>query len=374
MPSVQGHIDVPYGYTKTYAEKDKYDVKKPVEQEREIRIALIGLGGIAIAKHAPAIRRLKDTGSNIRIAAGADPDTIVRDKVSRNHGFPCFASADELLRQVEVDAVLALTDPGDSRFDVISKAIDRGIHIFTEKPFLYFGADRLREAITKSRALVAAAEKKKLIVMTGLVKQFSPPYQVAQKLISGGEIGDISMIAIKMCQGWSRHILLEGQACHILHIARRFGGEIKRLTAFGVNRFAEPNYPLDNIAVNVEFESGAIGAFCFNSSSPSLKPWERVEVFGERRWLEVDDGATVTLHSPDGEPSKRWAPVMPHTLMFDEEFGGFVGELRNFVAAIRGREPIAISGHDGIAALVLAAMIHASIAENRVVARSEWIE
>jgi myo-inositol 2-dehydrogenase/D-chiro-inositol 1-dehydrogenase len=363
---------IPYGYSPTYADKDKYNVKRPMENAAEIKLGAIGLGGIALAKHLPAIRRLRDTGINVAIVAGAETDAALRTKVERLHGFPCYASASELFDAHAIDGVLALTDPGEGRLAVLNEAVRRGVHIFTEKPFLYFGVDRATEAIAAAREIVAEADRKGLTVMIGLVKQFSPPYQVAKSLLDAGKIGDISMLAVKMCQGWSRHILLEGQACHVLHISRWFAGEIARLTAMGINRFAEPNYPYDNIVVNAEFASGAIGTFYFNSSSPSLKPWERVEVFGERKWLSVEDGAVVSLHDSEEGPTQSWSSVVPHTLLFDEEFGGYVGELRNFIDAIRYREPAAITGQDGIAALILADMIHTSIRQRRPVESSEW--
>lgn len=367
-------LKVPYGYQATWAERDKYDVKGPVETGREIRLALAGLGGIAAAKHLPAIRRLRDTGVNVRVVAGADPDANVRAKIEHVHGFRCFADAHQMFEANEIDGVLALTDPGESRYSVMEETIERGIHLFAEKPLLFFGVDEMERSIRLARELIGRAEQKKLVMMTGLVKQFSPPYQVAQQLIDQGAIGEVSMLAVKMCQGWSRHILLEGQACHVLHVVRRFGGDLKGLNAFGSNRYGEPNYPYDNITVNVEFESGAIGTFCFNSSSPSLKPWERVEVFGERSWLGIEDAMTVTLHGSDEAPSQTWSPVLPHTLMFDEEFGGFVGELRNFVRSIRGEESPAITGEDGLAVLIIADMIHRSIRERRYVARQEWMQ
>lgn len=362
---------IPFGYSATWAEKDKYNVKTPTESRPQIRLALIGLGGIAIAKHLPAIRRLRDTGVNVAVVAGADPDAGLRDKVQALHNFPCYADAREMLDGNQVDAALALTDPGESRLRVMTDVIDRGIHLFAEKPLLFLGVDRLDESLERARELLDRAAARKLVVATGLVKQFSPPYQVAKALVDEGQLGRLSMIALKMCQGWSRHILLEGQACHILHVCRWIAGEVKGLNALGINRYAEPNYPYDNIVVNVEFESGAIGTFYFNSSSPSLKPWERLEIFGDRKWLSVEDATTVTLHEGDEGPSKTWFPVMPHTLMFDEEFSGFTGELRDFIGAARGEHAPAVSGEDGIAVLLLAHMIHTSIRQRRFVTRAE---
>lgn len=362
----------PYGYTPTWAQKDKYNVKNAREDEgRTVRLALIGLGGVAVGRHLPAIRRLRDTGVAVSVVAGADPDPVVRGNVAHHDGFPCYGNAKELFDRHAVDAALLLTDPGESRLDAMNEAIGRGIHFLSEKPFLYFGPDRLDEAIDRARDVVARARANGLVVTTGFVKRFSPPYEVAKRLIDEGAIGLPSLVAIKLCQGWSRHILLEGQACHVLHLARWLGGEIKGLQALASNRYGEPNYPFDNVVVNAEFESGAIGAFYFNSSSPALKPWERVEVFGNRKWLAVEDQLTVTLHDSDEQPSKVWSPVMPTTLFFDEEFGGFTHQLSNFVQAVRGDAAVAITGEDGIAALRIAQMIHIAARERRYVSYRE---
>ena len=76
----------------------------------------------------------------------------------------------------------------------------------------------------------------------------------------------------------SRHILLERQARHLLHVALSVAGGIGGLHALGVNRYGKPNYPYDNIVASDAYRSGAIGTFYFNSSSPLLKPCERLEV------------------------------------------------------------------------------------------------
>ena len=363
---------VPYGSTATWAEKDKYFVKNPLEDEsKDVRLAIVGVGGVAIGRHLPALQRLRDTGMRISVVAGADLDPVVRANVQHNHGFPMYADAVEMFNSHKIDGVLLLTDPGASRLALMEEAIRRKVHIFSEKPFLYFGPDKLPEAISKSRDVLAKARDAGILVMTGFVKRFSPPYRVAKNLIDEGAIGDMSLIAIKMCQGWSRHVLLEGQACHLLHVARWIGGEVRGLQALVTNRFGEPNYPFDNAVINVEFESGVLGAFYFNSSSTALKPWERVEVFGHRKWLSVEDQMTVTLYDSDEGPAKVWHPTLPTTLFFDEEFSGFTHELRSFVQAVRGEIQVEVSGEDGVAALRLAHMIHTSAKERRYVAYKE---
>ncbi|MBE3040398.1 MAG: Gfo/Idh/MocA family oxidoreductase, partial [Chloroflexi bacterium] len=329
------------------------------------RLGLVGLGDVALGKHLPAVRRLQEIGFPVTVVAGAEIDEALRLKTQRLHGFPCYADFREMFDKEELDGVELLTDPGESRLQALREAVSRGLHMFVEKPFLFFGVDRLQESIELACRIVEQARAKKLVVMTGFVKRFSPPYVVAKRIVDEGVIGRPSLIAVKMCQGWSRHILLEGQACHLLHLALWLGGPISRLHAYGVNRYAEPNYPYDNVVVNAQYVSGMIGTFYFNSSAPSLKPWERMEVFGERKWLVVEDGFSVTLYDSEEGPAKTYAPVMPHTLFFDEEFSGFVGEIRAFAEAIEAGREAPVTGEDGIDALVLARLIHTSIEQRQ---------
>ena len=362
---------IPFGFTPAWAAQDKYQVKSDGGADREpLRLGIVGLGGVALGKHIPAINRLRETGAAVEIVAAAETDDAVRAKCARLHGFNCYRDFLEMFDREKLDAIEVLTDPGESRLAVLGEAVLRGFHLFVEKPFLFLGLHRLDESIDRAREIVADARSRQIVVATGFVKRFSPPYMVAKQQIDAGAIGEPSLVAIKMCQGWSKNILLEGQACHVLHVALWLAGPISEVHAYAVNRFAEAGYPFDNIVVNVKFRSGAIGTFYFNSSSPSLKPWERVEVFGNKKWLEVEDGCKVVLHDSETGPSKVWAPVIPHTLMFDEEFGGFTGEISAFLDAVRGNREAPVSGEDGIDALHLARMIHLSIGEKRAVSWS----
>jgi predicted dehydrogenase len=89
---------------------------------------------------------------------------------------------------------------------------------------------------------------------------------------------------------------------------------------------------------------------------------ERVEVYGDYAWLEVDDQYKLTFHDDETGPSKYWIPIFPNTLIFDEEFGGFMGMLENFIQAIRGAEKPLATGWDGYRAYELARASEISLA------------
>ena len=105
-----------------------------------IRIAIVGVGKIAVDQHLPAI--------------AANPDFTLAATVSPNHpGFaetPHFKTLDALFASdVAVDAV-ALCTPPQVRYDLAAQSLARGTHVFLEKPP---GA-----TLSEVAALVAEAE------------------------------------------------------------------------------------------------------------------------------------------------------------------------------------------------------------------------
>jgi hypothetical protein len=55
----------------------------------------------------------------------------------------------------------------------------------------------------------------------------------------------------------------------------------------------------------------------------------------------------LILYDEEEGPAKHWRPVIPNTLIFDEEFGGFLGMIENFLQAARGVEQPLVTGWDG---------------------------
>jgi predicted dehydrogenase len=129
-----------------------------------------------------------------------------------------------------------------------------------------------------------------------------------------------------------------------------FMGPVARLYARGLH---DADGKLLSAVISVGFASGAIGSLVTSSAGLSFKPWERVEIFGNNAFLLVDDQFETALFDDEMGPAKFWRPSVPNTLMFDEEFGGYAGQLENVLDAVRGLAPLASSGFDGAAAVAL---------------------
>ncbi|MCG8515683.1 MAG: Gfo/Idh/MocA family oxidoreductase [Halanaerobiales bacterium] len=362
-------LNIPYGYTKTWNPTDVwniYDILPNPEKlaKDKVKIGIIGLGGVAQGKHLPAISRLISTGEQVEVVGVTEPRQEVADKVEAQYGFKCYQDYQDLIKNVEMDGVLVLTQPSEPRKEIIREAIDRNIHVLAEKPLLFDGIESLEDTLKKAAELCKYAEEKEKILMTGFMKRYSPPYGNAHYLIQEGKIGKPAMLVAKMCQGWAGNCLLEAQTCHLIDVIRYLMGDVKSVMALGANVFGEKDYPADNLILNFEFEDGGIGVLYQNSTGMILKPWEYLEVHGDGKWLSVNDFYELNLYDSEEGPAKQWRPTLPNTLMFDTEFNGFTGELLNFFNSIRGVEEPLVTGWDGYKALEIAVASHRSLKEN----------
>jgi predicted dehydrogenase len=115
--------------------------------KRQIRIGILGMSHDHVwdfLKHAPAV-------ADVVIVAAADSDPILRAKASAAGVQTTYATADELLTRVELDAVAIFADNRQS-VDLGIAAAGRGLHVFVEKPIAadYAGAVALTQATARA--------------------------------------------------------------------------------------------------------------------------------------------------------------------------------------------------------------------------------
>jgi len=343
-------------------------IKNPLySNEEPLKLGIVGIGGVAQGKHLPALFRLGILGYPIKLVAITEINEEVKYKVSNLLNCKAYSNYIDMYEKEDLEAIEVLIPPGPPKGDVIREAFNRGIHVLAEKPLLFTTPSELDKTLEEAECLCKYAEEKGIIFSMGFSKRFSPPYNNAKVLIDEGSIGKISIVTVKMCQGWSKANLLENQICHIIDILRYLVGEIKTVYANARNSYNEQSYPIDGLVATLEFENGVIGTLCVNSSNPSLKPWERVEIFGEKKWLAVEDGTNLILYDSEEGPSKKWQPVWPNTLLLDEHFSGFVGEIADFADSVRGKKSPKTTGWDGYKALEVAYALHLSYQQKKAI-------
>ncbi len=345
-------------YEKMFDKADVYGVAYDEERQKkqQIRLGIIGTGGVAVSKHIPAIMRLKAIWEPIELVAICNRNERFGKNASQISGAKWYSDVDKLLDSEQLDGVI-ITSPDKFHASHAINCLEKGIHVLIEKP--------LDNTMEEGYAICQAAQRTGKLCMTVSNKRYSPPYYRAKKLIEDCCVKNPSMFVTKFNLGYSYVNILEGGTVHVLDLMRYFMGDVKSISAAGVKKynFNATNYPFDNAVALAEFESGAVGTVYTSATALSLKPWEVVEIYGEKSWLKVDDQYSLTLYDDETGPEKTWKPVVPNTLLFDEEFGGFMGLIENFCNAIRGLEEPLVTCIDGYKALELIYAIHIAVAD-----------
>jgi predicted dehydrogenase len=159
-----------------------------------IKIGLVGCGGRGTGAASNAL----NADPNVKLVALADAfedrmnqaATVLKgslsDKVdiADDHkfvGFDCY----EKLIDSGVDVVLLASPPG-FRPAQIAKAVDKGIHIFAEKP-IAVDAPGVRSVMESTEK----AKEKKISLVSGLCWRYHPAIMEAMKRVHAGDIGEI---------------------------------------------------------------------------------------------------------------------------------------------------------------------------------------
>ncbi len=350
-----------YGHTPLDAmfdRRDVYDIgyNSSTAAREPVRLGIIGAGGIAQAKYLPAIQRLRTLWEPARVEAVTTLDPQQGRKLADLYGCVWYDDHRRMLAEQHLDGVL-VTSPDAFHHEHTMAALECGSHVLVEKPF----ADSLSHAEEMCRA----AEDAHRVLMTVANKRFSPPYLRAKRLLSEAAQPPV-LFQGKFNLGYRYVALLEGGTVHLFDIARYLMGDVTEVHALGVNRYGQDRgrYPLDNAAITLAFASGAVGSIITSGSALSLAPWERVEVYADGMWLAIEDQHRLIVYSGEESGGQEWAPTIPNTLLFDEEFGGYQGLVQNFIQAIRGIERPLCTGWDGYRALELVIAVHLAIARH----------
>ena len=356
-----------YGHTaarKAFDLADVYGVAKDDERaaRRPLSLGFIGAGPVVQSKHWPAIKRLQTIWEPVSLVAFALRSEDQARKVEAVFGGRWYRDYRQMIREEKLDGVIVCSSD-DVHCEHTLACLEGGIPVLVEKP--------IARSLADSQRMCALAASKGIPFMTVANKRYSPPYRRAKRMIVEGPVSNPAMCIAKFNLGYDYVDLFESGTIHIFDISRFLMGDVATVRCVGLDRYHRNRrrFPVDNASCQLEFTSGAVGAISTSSSALSFKPWERVEVYGDHAWIDVDDQSRLTLHDSEVDGSRVWSPVVPNTLLFDEEFGGFMGLIENFLQCVRGAERPGASGWDGHRAYEVLVACEISLARGGEVVR-----
>jgi scyllo-inositol 2-dehydrogenase (NADP+) len=148
-----------------------------------IKTAVLGLGKMGLS-HLAIARAHPD----IDLVAGCDSSTYLTDVLAQYSGLKCYGDFDRLLAEEKLDALIVAT-PSKFHAAMVEKALEQGLHVFCEKPFVLDPEDGYR--------LAELAEQKKLVNQVGYHYRFVGAFQEAARIVRSGALGEVHHVRIE---------------------------------------------------------------------------------------------------------------------------------------------------------------------------------
>ena len=280
-------------YSKDSKSQNTILVNKKKIIQKNCVIGLIGAGNFTKMALLPA---LKATNAQIKhiVSSGGVNGTALAKKYKITQSTTDY---DLVLDDKEVDLVM-ITTRHNLHSDMVIKALDKGKHVFVEKP-LALNIEEL-EAIDKSY------RKNPGSLMIGFNRRFSPHIQKIKSLVGEAPMnvvatmnaGNISpeIWVHDMAIGGGRII---GEACHYLDlIVYLTGSKIKSvcMNALGKN----PLENTDNASILLKMKNGSTGVINYFSNGTKSYSKERLEVFSQEKILIMENFIKTTGYGTKG--------------------------------------------------------------------------
>ncbi len=253
-----------------------------------VRIGMVGLGKMGLS-HLAIVRAHPE----VELVAACDTTTYLTDVLTKHSGLKCYDDFDRMLNEEKLDAVLIAT-PSKLHASMVTKALERGLHVFCEKPFVLDVADGER--------LVALADSRKLVTQVGYHYRFVGAFQEAARVVRSGALGTVhhvraeayGPVVLRQKGGTWRSAKSEGggalydYACHAIDLVNFIAGapaSVGGVVRHGVfSRDVE-----DEVYCSLYYASGASGQLCVNWSDESFRKMStKISVWGTNGRVTAD--------------------------------------------------------------------------------------
>jgi len=236
------------------------------------RVAIVGCGKIA-DQHVQAIRRIPDSS----VVALCDLELLMARQLGERFRISeCFSNVEEMLRVSRPD-VVHITTPPQSHCSVARNCLDKGAHVYVEKPFTV--------TADEAEALIQLADRRSLTVTAGHNLQFTPEMLEMRHLV---EEGFLSVKPVHLESYFFYDLgdttYAKGLLGNQNHWVRKLpGGLLHNIISHGVAKLAEF---LDDELIDIVAIAGR---------SPRLKSVDEEQILDELRVLIRDKRGTTAF-------------------------------------------------------------------------------
>ena len=271
---------------------------------------MVGLGKMGLS-HLAIVR----AHPSVNLVAGCDATAYLTDVLTKHSGLKCYADLDRMLAEEQLDALIVAT-PSKLHAAMVDKALNLGLHVFCEKPFVL--------DIDDGERLVALAESKRLVNQVGYHYRFVGAFKEAARIVKSGALGTIhhvraeayGPVVLRQKGSTWRSSKNEGggalydYACHAIDLVNFIVGTPASVS--GVVRHAVFSRDVDDeVYSTLHYADGCSGQLSVNWSDESFRKMStKLSVWGTHGRVTADrQECQVFLREPHAalpEAGKGW--------------------------------------------------------------------
>lgn len=333
--------------------KDKSSAEK-------LPVGVIGVGHLG-SLHAKMYADMP----SVQFVGITDLDQDRAEKVAREYRTTAFSTLDELLTKVKA---VSIVTPTSTHFEIAEKALERGVHIFVEKP--------ITQSIGEAQRLLEMSKKTGLKVQVGHIERFNSALLALEKYHVNPMFIESHRLAQFNPRGTDVAVVLDLMIHDIDIILSLVKSPVKSIHANGI---AVVSDTIDIANARIQFENGCIANV--TASRISQKKMRKMRLFQRDAYISVDfsEGRAEVFRLVDKDD-----PSVHSTMMLGEltsgklkrkityerpkikEVNALKYELEMFVEAIqKGIRPV-VSAEEGLRALEVAHQIIESINHQQI--------
>ncbi|MGJ8734539.1 MAG: Gfo/Idh/MocA family protein [Cellulophaga sp.] len=229
--------------------------------------------GVLGAGHLGKIHlRLLNESEKYSLVGFYDPDVINGKKVEAEFGYTYYDNINKLMDAVDV---LDIVTPTLSHFECAKKAIEKGKHIFIEKP--------ITNTLAEAEELIELKNKYNVKGQVGHVERFNPAFSSVKDSIVNPMFIETHRLAEFNPRGTDVPVVLDLMIHDIDAILSVVNSKVKNINASGVSVISKSP---DIANARIEFENGCVANL--TASRISLKNMRKSRFFQQDAYISVD--------------------------------------------------------------------------------------
>ncbi|MBV9261107.1 MAG: Gfo/Idh/MocA family oxidoreductase [Pseudolabrys sp.] len=321
-----------------------------------LNLAVAGAGAMG-QRHIDFIAR----SDECRLSAIVDPSPAAKAMAAKAN-VPLMSTLDDLFTKARPDGVILAT-PNQLHAEQALACIAARVPVLVEKP--------IADTIDAAERVVRAAEASGAAVLTGHHRQHNPLMTKAVEIVRGGRLGRIvaAVGTAMFCKPdsyyeegpWRRKV---GGGPILINLIHEIGnlralcGEISAVQAIASNAIRAFAVE-DTVAINLQFESGALGTFMLSDTAASARSWELTAQEDQNYPANTDEDCYVVVGTRGSlaiptmrvktylNESSWWQPFAAEVVAVPR-VDPWKRQLVNFCAAICGDAKPVVTARDGL--------------------------